>query len=197
MCMVIAYPLCSSEARKIVPRESSLVGFRYGSFPGLCHSHYSPRRSGVHPLFDGLWKRILNLHRASGQRRDLGVGQVAARIVAEPVAGRRLGARAQVAVADRKEAAGLAALRQELFAVTQDRQTRVRHARPGRAEGPLPDVAAVIVPTELIVMDVADRVDGGDVAAGAVASRSLQALPHDGGAGRVALLQLQQQIGRI
>ena len=45
------------------------------------------------------------------------------------------------------------------------------------AEGLVANVTTVVMPTELIVMDVADGIDGGDVAAGAVPAGALQPAP--------------------
>src|SRR5581483_2736502 len=128
---------------------------------------------------------------------DLRIGQVATGVAAEPGAGGGLGARAQVAVADREEAARLAAIRQMGLPVAQDRQARVGRVRPDAAERLLAHVAAVVVPAKLVVVDIAERVYGRDVAAGTVAARSFEPPPHGFGPFRGGLLQMQQHIGGV
>ena len=101
---------------------------------------------------------------------DLGVEQVATGIRLPVVARGRLGARAEVAVADRQPPAGRAASLQQRLARAQSFEELDPRVAPDLRERPLADRADRMVRRELIGMHDAEAVDAADGDAGAIAA---------------------------
>src|SRR5262249_55877245 len=114
-----------------------------------------------------------------------------ARVLAQPIAGRKFRSRAQIPVADQKESAALTSRRQMSFAVAQYYQSRVRRLSPDLAEGLLADVSAVVVPAELVVVHVADRINRCDITTRAIARAAEQ--QHQRGCVSRGIASLQRE----
>ena len=128
-------------------------------------------RLGLTPGFQGLPLEV-------GGQLDLLIGQIAARILGPGIPAGLIGPYPGVATTDILIATGPAAALKGPGPGLKTGHQGIRSIGPDLGEGPLLDVAQVVVPPEGVRVDIAQVVDIGDIDSGGIAPPAGQPLAH-------------------